>query len=142
MDTKRCTECRLLKRLNQFDKKRGSLRSNCKACVSKYTKEHYLKNKQYYLEKATRNRILARQKLRKLLYGYYLSHSCVDCGETDPIVLEFDHIEKKSRGIAIMMARAMSWSKILEEIAKCEVVCSNCHKRRTAKQFRWYEDLI
>lgn len=142
MGTKVCTECKQKKSLDSFDLKRGKPRSNCKACVSKYTKEHYWQNKQYYLEKATVNRRLARKRLREFLYNYYKIHPCVECGEDDPMVLEFDHLRDKYRGIAIMVNRAFSITRIKEEIAKCEIVCANCHKRRTAKQFNWYKDFI
>lgn len=139
MDIKICTECKLEKLVNQFDIKRGKPRSNCKACVSKYTKQHYIRNREYYLKKATVNRRLARAKLRKFLFEYYTGHPCVDCAESDPVVLEFDHLKDKYKGIAIMVNRALSLERIKLEIAKCEVVCANCHKRRTAKKFKWYK---
>lgn len=142
METKVCTECKLLKPFNQFDIKRGKPRSNCKACVSRYTKQHYIRNKAYYLKKATTNRRKARERLRKFLYDYYNSHACVDCGESDPIVLEFDHIKEKYSNIARMANRALSLKRIEVEISKCEVVCANCHRRRTARQFHWYKELL
>jgi len=71
---------------------------------------------------------------------YLLKHPCVDCGEADPVVLEFDHIVqlKTNRDVTSMMLYSIQ--KILSEIAKCEVVCANCHTRRTAKRadtLRW-----
>ena len=60
-------------------------------------------------------------------------HPCVDCGETDPIVLEFDHLRDKKFSIAKGW-RGHEWQKVLDEIAKCEVVCANCHRRRTARR--------
>jgi hypothetical protein len=54
-----------------------------------------------------------------------------DCGETDPLVLEFDHLGDKSFNIAKGI-RDHSWQSVLDEIRKCEVVCANCHRRRTA----------
>ncbi|MBI4037158.1 hypothetical protein HY385_01925 [Candidatus Daviesbacteria bacterium] len=143
MQIKICTECKQEKPLDQYDQKRGKLRSNCKACVSKYTKQHYKNNKEYYLKKATINRKSARERLRKFLFEYYSTHSCVDCGESNPIVLEFDHIQRQNKysNIARMANRALSLERIKNEIAKCEVVCANCHKKRTAKQFNWYKNL-
>ncbi len=140
METKKCTECAQEKPFSRFDSKRNKLRANCKDCVSKYTKKHYLANKAYYLEKATINRRKARQRLREFLLEYYSNHSCTDCGETDPVVLEFDHLRDKYKGIAIMVNRALSLVRIKDEIAKCEVVCANCHKRRTARRFNWYKN--
>ncbi len=77
---------------------------------------------------------------RKKLLAYLLEHPCVDCGESDPVVLEFDHVRGEKR---FTIARAVSgstrsWKLIKIEIDKCEVRCANCHVRRTAKQFGWY----
>lgn len=62
---------------------------------------------------------------------YLSQHPCADCGEEDVLVLEFDHLRDKSFSIPWGI-RNKPWTEVLEEIAKCEVVCSNCHRRRTA----------
>ncbi|MBD2564531.1 HNH endonuclease [Nostoc linckia FACHB-391] len=63
--------------------------------------------------------------------------SCVDCGEADPIVLEFDHIQQKKYGISRMVYAGMGVDSISKEIEKCEVRCANCHRRATAKRSGW-----
>ena len=65
------------------------------------------------------------------LIEYFRDHPCVDCGEGDPIVLEFDHLRDKSFAIGQALVKR-SWQSILDEMKKCEVVCANCHRRRTA----------
>ncbi len=70
-----------------------------------------------------------------LLLEYFATHPCADCGESDPVVLEFDHLRDKSFEIATALVDR-SWDRILEEIAKCEVVCANCHRRRTVRRRR------
>ncbi len=135
---KKCSECGLLKSIEEYHWKVGSRRSNCRNCVAKYTKQHYLENKSYYIKKAKINRKNAQVRLREFLFNYKKDHPCIDCGETDPIVLEFDHLHNKSDGLASMVTRAFSLRIIIEEIAKCEVVCANCHRKRTSKQFNWY----
>lgn len=67
------------------------------------------------------------------LRDYLFDHPCVDCGETDPVVLEFDHIDTKSFDIAYGI-RNNSWESVLREMDKCEVVCANCHRRRTSRR--------
>ena len=62
-----------------------------------------------------------------------MTHPCVDCGETDPVVLEFDHLRDKRFAIRLS-AHGRNWQTILDEIEKCEVVCANCHRRRTARR--------
>jgi hypothetical protein len=72
------------------------------------------------------------------LYQYLSEHPCVDCGESDPVVLEFDHVAKKWHDVTRLTS--MSLKRIQEEIAKCEVCCANCHTRRTAQRantIRW-----
>ena len=65
------------------------------------------------------------------LVDFFRQRSCVDCGEGDPLVLEFDHLANKKFNIAKGL-RNRSWQAVLDEIAKCDVVCANCHRRRTA----------
>jgi len=68
----------------------------------------------------------------------------MDCGEDDPIVLEFDHLpefEKKFNISHAISGSTRSWRLIKSEIDKCEVVCSNCHKRRTARRGNYKKHL-
>lgn len=102
-------------------------------------KNHYENNKQKYLDKAKRNRLVSKNRNFSYLYKYLLEHPCVDCGEGDPIVLEFDHVRgQKQRNVSNLIM--CSLDKIIKEIDKCEVRCANCHKRKTAERgnFRKY----
>ena len=67
------------------------------------------------------------------LIEYFRENPCRDCGETDPVVLEFDHLYGKAFNISKGL-RDRNWQSVLAEIAKCDVVCSNCHRRRTARR--------
>lgn len=59
---------------------------------------------------------------------------CLDCGgRFPPCAMDFDHVDKKSFGIMGSYARR-SMQQILEEIDKCEIVCANCHRVRTASR--------
>ncbi len=64
---------------------------------------------------------------------YFSTHPCCDCGETDPLVLEFDHLRDKRFNIGSALPYR-NWESILAEIEKCEVVCANCHRRRTGRR--------
>ena len=76
------------------------------------------------------------------VWDYLLAHPCVDCGETDPIVLEFDHVRgEKVFALSNMVQRQFSLAKLDAEIAKCEVRCANCHKRKTAREQGWHASI-
>ncbi len=77
-----------------------------------------------------RKRTLIEERTAYLI-ELFRKHPCADCGESDPLVLEFDHLGHKNFGIAAAL-RNRNWQSILDEIDACEVVCANCHRRRTA----------
>ena len=63
--------------------------------------------------------------------SYLLDHPCVDCGEGDPIVLEFDHRDPKNKLFALGAAVGLGYSlvRVIDEIEKCDVRCANCHRK-------------
>ena len=59
-------------------------------------------------------------------------NGCTDCGNSFPwYVLDFDHVYGKKVANIGQMLNYFSIEDILKEVAKCEVVCSNCHRERT-----------
>jgi hypothetical protein len=134
---KRCSMCKQWKPLDEFHRnrsRRDGRQNACKPC-------NIARNQRWYREhpevRAARMDDYARRrkrKLQQLLLDYLREHPCVDCGETDPVVLDFDHLRDKIANVSIMVLRKRPWSVILDEIAKCEVVCANCHRRRTARR--------
>lgn len=66
---------------------------------------------------------------------YLLLHPCIDCEQKNPLLLDFDHIDRstKRKHISAMLNK-YSWESILAEIAKCIVRCAYCHRIHTAKQ--------
>ena len=65
------------------------------------------------------------------------AHPCTDCGETDLRVLDFDHVGKKTANVSELVTRGKPLAMLEAEIASCEVVCANCHRRRTARRAGW-----
>jgi hypothetical protein len=131
---RKCSRCGTLKPTAEFawrNKSKGRYDSFCRPCRADYKKAHYAANKQRYIERAQeRKRELALERTLYLI-AFFRSHPCVDCGETDPVVLEFDHRRDKLFSIGMELSRRR-WQSILAEIEKCDVVCANCHRRRTA----------
>jgi hypothetical protein len=72
-----------------------------------------------------------KQQLKKRLSEIKQNSGCADCGLTNPIVLDFDHLKDKKYNVSRMIHDGFSWAAIKKEIAKCEVVCANCHRIRT-----------
>ena len=110
-----------------------------------YNQDYYLKHRKQLIAKkrayyvANKDKILPLRKEMSQRYAdankmyrkeYLESHSCVDCGENDPIVLSFDHV----RGIKSFTLAKRVWcvspKRFKKEIEKCEVRCANCHRRR------------
>ena len=79
---------------------------------------------------AKKRRLLLQQQLLDYLH----SHPCVDCGEADPVVLEFDHVRDKVANVSALIHAQRPWGVILEEIEKCQVRCANCHRRKTCER--------
>ena len=84
-----------------------------------------------------RNRTLREMGRIRRLSDYLIEQGCKDCGERDPVVLEFDHLRDKTDSVSKLFQSGWSWERLMTEIAKCEVVCRNCHTRRTAKRNGW-----
>src|SRR5215208_4047447 len=67
----------------------------CRPCRSAYGKEHYLANRQRYIDQAAVVKRRLRHERTLALIEYFRTHPCVQCGEPDPVVLEFDHVRDK-----------------------------------------------
>jgi hypothetical protein len=142
-----CYTCKREKPFEEFNwknKNRGTRCSNCRECSKLYQRNHYRNNTAYYVEKARRRNKACNEKYHKRIFKYLSKHPCVDCGEPDPIVLEFDHIDPRTKKetVAVMLNHQRSWKRIMAEIAKCEVRCANCHRRKSAREQRWYSHLL
>ena len=141
---KKCNHCKIEKPLSEFNiknKEKGTLQYQCKDCSRLYVKSHYERNREYYLLKAKRRNKRIRDEARTYIREYLMDQPCRDCGEKDPIVLEFDHIRDKLFAVS-SIGRNRSMLQIKREIEKCEVRCANCHRRKTAKQFSWHKKFM
>ena len=101
-----------------------------------YQRLHYERNKELYKKRAVASRAQQRREQRLLIRRYLESHPCVDCGNPDIRVLQFDHIERGPdvRRISSLIGTR---NQLLAELEKCEVRCANCHMIRTGEQLNW-----
>lgn len=85
-------------------------------------------------QKKARNEVAKRNRRRNMEFTTRLKEAtpCTDCGRKYPhYVMEFDHLRDKHVQVSTLVQRPCSLEMIQDEIAKCEVVCANCHKERT-----------
>jgi len=139
--TRVCCTCGVAKPLSEFamkNRERGTRSTKCRSCQAAYSREHYRRNRPDYLERTAKQRKFNREECRQQVYNYLTAHPCVDCGESDPIVLEFDHRDpSKKRASISRLISHVTWAALQREIVRCDVRCANCHRRRTAEQFGW-----
>lgn len=136
---KTCTLCREEKPLEKFNRnesKPDGLQSQCRECGKKKSRAYYEENKTQMRrmigEKNKQRRVAAQKVMMSVLQA---SGGCKDCGETDIMVLEFDHVVgRKIGGISKLANDGVSTEKLLREIKKCDVVCANDHRRRTYRR--------
>ena len=106
-------------------------RGHCRECQ----RDYYLDNRANHIANVAVRRRRCRAETREAINAYLIEHPCVDCGETDLDVLEFDHVRgEKFMEISRMAAMGFSLDAIMAEIAKCEVRCANDHRRVTRRR--------
>jgi len=140
METKICSKCGTVQPIDEFSIKKKSTNYRetiCKPCKREYVRSHYRANKEIYKKRAASFTKKTRQNNYQKALEYLQEHPCVDCGETDVVVLQFDHVREKRKSVSVLLGSGCCWNTILKEIEKCEVRCANCHTRKTAKQFNW-----
>jgi hypothetical protein len=128
---KTCGKCGDPKPNDEFalqNKKTGQRASYCRGCRRIYGRVHYSKNKELYIDRNERAHARLLEFLHSLKRG-----PCMDCGGTfHPCAMDFDHRDSKEKvsNVSELFSR-VSRRKLLEEVAKCDLVCANCHRVRT-----------
>lgn len=137
-----CSACRVDKPLSCYTKQSKSkhgVSSWCVSCKSSIRKTQHrdpVRNERFN----TSRRVQANVNRAKS-YEYRRNVGCIDCGERDPVVLDFDHRGDKKFHISNRVS-SMRWEKLLLEVVKCDVRCSNCHRKKTATEQGWYKNII
>lgn len=131
---KTCTKCGLLQPLTNFAIKHTEKDGHswhCKPCHNQYAKEWYKKNKKLQIAKVKKRKQLIHDEIS----NYKSSNPCSDCKQFFPSVcMDFDHINDDK--IACISQLSLNGNKKAAwgEIAKCELVCANCHRIRTSNR--------
>jgi hypothetical protein len=131
---KRCTRCGLTKSLAAFHRSRrrhDGVQSVCRSCRAEMDHARYVELCDHGLRRAA-------QKRSAWLLSLKTGKPCADCGETfPPEVMQFDHRPGTfKRGSISGDLRGAPRAIIREEMAKCDLVCANCHIIRTHERAR------
>ena len=118
--TKECKRCKEVKPLEHFDIYEYKAVAICKPCRRE-------RNREYYIDRRT--------DIKAWLYDYLSQNNCVDCNESDPMRLEFDHRGGKTFDIGkVLIGKSKTLDIVKTEVAKCDVRCANCHKVKTHRE--------
>jgi hypothetical protein len=136
---KTCAKCKLDKPLSEYNKngKRG-LGIWCKTCFSEYHRERY-KDSGDGLKKRLKSQQKSRRAVQEQkIVNYLKDNPCVKCGEANILKLDFDHIKQSEKEFEIMWAimNTWGWDRIESEIKKCQILCANCHRVKTATEVK------
>lgn len=115
-------------------------KNTCKTCENTRKKDYYRNNKKASIARSRKSNDKKKEGVRAAIANYLLTHPCVDCGESDIVVLEFDHRYNKSSAVSRMFRARRSIEDIMEEISKCDVRCANCHRKRHSKENNDYRN--
>lgn len=153
MNTKTCTSCAETKDISEFNKRARSkdgYNEQCRSCISEWRKNRRLelkaqgitpRNDIYNKEhKAEKNawRSAKRKETRDFIRSLKIGKPCDMCGGFfPPVALDWDHIDPEQKSFEICqegIREMYSEEKLLEEIAKCRILCANCHRIHSAQQ--------
>ena len=129
-----CSKCKTLLSFDNFNKKgEGRLQPYCKPCDNAHSRERYANNREHHIKVIGKRNKHYLEELRTWTRGLKESSPCTDCNIYYPwYVMDFDHVRgEKVSDIALMVANRASKTRIQNELDKCELVCSNCHRIRT-----------
>lgn len=92
----------------------------------KASHQSYLRNKTVIRARNLRDKKRKREYIQKLK-----SVPCMDCKNSfNPVAMDFDHREGSDKKMNVSMLCNYSWDRLLKEIEKCDIICSNCHRIR------------
>lgn len=98
--------------------------------LRKYRREWYYRNQKQEQEKARKRRKIFRKEQIKWFNSLKQQCSCIKCGESESICLDFHHTNPKKKKFTIASnITKISKKEILNEIKKCVVLCSHCHRK-------------
>lgn len=133
MATRVCVRCGDSKDTEEFawkSKARGRRHPHCKTCQSKVSARHYQHNREDYISRAQGRYSVLRVQNEGRLATWFEGKRCSRCPESNPDKLEFAHREGQIKKGTVKRLLGQSWEIILAEIAKCDLVCTSCRRKK------------
>lgn len=125
---KLCRKCSQEKPLSCFHKRGSGYQSVCKECKAKYSAQKYQDDPTYKAKRKVRA-IADRKRNREFLNRYKRLCKCKVCGESEPVALDFHHLDPKEKDFEPSNLKTYSRGTIKREVRKCVVLCANCHRK-------------
>jgi hypothetical protein len=120
MEMKTCVTCNTEKPIESFYNRSGrknKTHSMCKMCFNSYCTDRWIK--------------------KKIDAIVYKGSKCIDCNLQYPnepyVIFDFHHLDPQQKDFDWSKLRLMSNQKIIIELDKCDLLCSNCHRKRHHK---------
>jgi hypothetical protein len=123
---KECIKCKKTKSLNEFGNnklKKDGKQQYCKVCQAEFDHNNYLKDPKKHKIKKDLNR----KRIEEWFKNYKQTLKCKKCGDKRWYILQFHHLDPKTKEKNVSDMLRYSISKIINEINKCVPLCSNCH---------------
>jgi hypothetical protein len=125
---KKCPKCKTEKILEEFhfsSKGKTKRSSYCKECSRKEAYSSFLRNKKLHIERS-KNSV---QHLYSIVDKIKIKYRCCFCDESEPCCLDFHHPDSNKENDISHLVQLKTKLRLFEEINKCIVVCSNCHRK-------------
>ena len=126
-----CSRCKTNKDKKEFSDNSArydGLNSFCQKCNREYQKEYYQHRRRFFINRNKKRK----KEIKAFIKNCRIGTSCSKCGENDVRCLDFHHVKgRKKFSISNAHCRTTNKTVVLKEIAKCIVLCSNCHRKNT-----------
>lgn len=128
-------ECHRCGKAKRIKRKNGTVDPYCRLCTREKARERFALNERPTSTKRKQSKCIAER--RAMTDELLLKSECIDCGEKNIVLLQYDHcFGVKSRCVSSMANNGYKVQRIMDEIAKCQCVCVSCHMIRTASRYR------
>ncbi len=97
--------------------------------VRQYNREWYHNQSPEWKARKRKRSSDRHDRIYSFVADYKRAHGCVKCDETEPVALDFHHIKDKELEVSNAVRAGWAEARLLAEMEKCVVICSNCHRK-------------